>query len=141
MAETLNASANNSAQVHVILAENGYDVTDVAANILSIRHLDSGVTIQAVLEGDIIFFSVTCLTVPKEKVTPEILHRMLAADNGISTSHFQLYELEDGQTAVALSNFCKLQEMGADDQDDILSCVHFLFADILAARDLLHDLA
>jgi len=141
MVETLNASANNSAQVHVILAENGYDVTDVAPNVLSIRQLDSGVTIQAVLEGEIIFFSVTCLTVANEKLTPEVLRHMLAADNGISTSHFQLYELGDGQTAIALSNFCKLQGLGADDKDDILSCVHFLFADILAARDVLHDLA
>ncbi len=134
-------TSNDFAQVHVILAESGYDVTDVAPNVLAVRQLESGVTIQAVLEGEMVFFSVTCLTVAKEKLTPEILHRMLMADNGISTSHFQLYELEGGQTAIALSNFCKLQEMGADDKDDILSCVHFLFADILAARDVLHDLA
>ena len=59
---------------------------------------------------------------------------MLASDNGISTSHFQLYEVSDGQTAVALTNFCKLQELGPDDEDDILSCVHFLFADVLTAQ-------
>jgi hypothetical protein len=65
--------------------------------------------------------------------------RMLAADNGISTSHFQLYDAGNGQTAVTLANFCKLQDMGADDEDDILSCVHFLLVDVIAARGLLSE--
>ena len=43
-----------------------------------------------------------------------------------------------GMTAVVtLNNFCKLQEMGPDDEDDILSCVSFLLVDVLHARDLL----
>lgn len=137
MAET---ATIGSGQIHVLLAENGYEVTDVAPHVLSIRQLDSGVTIQGVIESEIMFFSLTCLTVPNSKITPEIMREMLAADNGISTSHFQLYNLSDGNTAVALTNFCKLQDLGSDDEDDILSCVHFLLADVLAARDLLRNL-
>ena len=38
---------------------------------------------------------------------------MLAADNGISTSSFQLYDAGDGKVTVTLNNFCKLQDMGA----------------------------
>ncbi len=130
----------DSSQIHVLLAEHGYDVSDVSPNLLAIRQMDSGVTVQAVIETDIVFFSLTCLTVFEEKLTHDVLRRMLAADNGISTSHFQLYDLGGGQTAVALTNFCKLQELGPDDEDDILSCVHFLFADVMAARDLLSTL-
>jgi hypothetical protein len=130
----------DSSQIHVLLAEHGYDVTDLTPTMLSIRQMDSGITVQAVLETEIVFFSLTCLTVAEEKLTHDILRRMLASDNGISTSHFQLYELGGGQTAIALTNFCKLQELGPDDEDDILSCVHFLFADVMAARDLLRSL-
>ncbi len=130
----------DSAQIHSVLAESGYEVTDVSHNVISIRQPDSGITIQGVIEGEIMFFSLTCLTVPDNKISAPIMRKMLAADNGISTSNFQLYDIGEGNTAIALTNFCKLQEIGKDDQDDILSCVHFLFADVLAARDLLKDL-
>ena len=130
----------DSTQIHVLLAEHGYEVTDTAQNVLSIRQLESGVTIQGVLESEIMVFSLTCLTVPDEKITPALMRKMLAADNGISTSHFQLYDMGSGNTAIALTNFCKLQELGPDDEDDVLSCVHFLFADLMTARDLLRSL-
>ncbi len=66
---------------------------------------------------------------------------MLAADNGISTSSFQLYDAGSGKVTVTLNNFCKLQDLGADDEDDILSCVHFLLVDVMSARRLLSGLA
>lgn len=130
----------DSAQIHILLAESGYEVTDLAPNMISIRQLESGVTVQAVIENDIVFFSLTCLTVPDEKLTRDLLRKMLASDNGISTSHFQLYDISAGQTAIALTNFCKLQDVGPEDEDDVLSCVHFLFADVMAARRLLQAL-
>ena len=65
---------------------------------------------------------------------------MLAADNGISTSYFQLYDAGSGKVAVTLNNFCKLQDLGADDQDDILACVHFLLVDVMSARRVVGDL-
>jgi hypothetical protein len=138
MAET--ATTTESAQIHILLAEHGYEVTDAAPNVLTIKQLDSGITIQAVMEGEIVYFSLTCLTVPEPKLTQPVLRRMLASDNGISTSYFQLYDVGEGQTSIALCNFCKLALMGDEDADDILSCVHFLFADVLTARDLLRSL-
>src|SRR5205807_8905250 len=105
-----------------------------------IKELDSGVMIQAVLQGDILFFSLPCITVPRASVTAGIMSKMLDANNGISTSHFQLYDTGGGKVAITLNNFCKLQDMGADDEDDILSCVHFLLVDVIEARELIGGL-
>jgi hypothetical protein len=127
-------------QIHALLAERGYDVTDATANTLKVREVDSGLSIQAVLEGDILYLSLICTVVPKAKVTADAMHRMLASDNGISTSYFQLYALAAGKVAVTLNNFCKLQDLGTDDVDDVLSCVHFLLVDVISARGLLGDL-
>jgi hypothetical protein len=127
-------------QIHALLAERGYEVSEPAADRLRIREVDSGVTIQAVIEGDIVFFSLPCITVTKAKITPQIMQTMLAANNGISTSYFQLYDAGGGNVVVTLNNFCKIQSMGPDDQDDVLSCVHFLLADVMSARGLLGNL-
>ena len=127
-------------QIHALVVERGYEVTDASDNTLKIREVDSGLNIQAVLEGDILYFSLVCTVVPKGKVTAEAMHKMLAADNGISTSYFQLYEAGGGKTAVTLNNFCKLQDLGTDDTDDILSCIHFLLVDVIAAKSLLGKL-
>ena len=128
-------------QINALLADRGYEVTEPAPDSLRIREVESGVAIQAVLEGDIVFFSLACVVVPRTKVTAEIMATMLSADNGISTSYFQLYEAGDGKLAITLNNFCKLQDMGPEDQDDILSCVHFLLVDVMSARRLLGSLA
>ena len=127
-------------QIQAILAERGYEVSETAPGSLKIRDVDSGVSIQAVLESDILFFSLVCTIVPRSKVTAEIMSRMLDSGNGISSSYFQLYDAGSGKVAVTLNNFCKLQDLGADDTDDILSCVHFLLVDVIAARGLLGDL-
>src|SRR6266545_370842 len=95
-------------QIHSLLAEQGYEVTASAPDAIRIREVDSGVSIQAVLEGEILFLSLPCITVPRAKVTPEIMASMLAADNGISTSSFQLYDAGNGNLVVTLNNFCKL---------------------------------
>lgn len=127
-------------QIHALLAEKGYEVSEPAPDRLKITEVESGVALQAVLEGDILFLSLVCTLVPRAKITPEIMGRMLAADNGISTSYFQLYDAGQGRTAVTLNNFCKLFDMGPEDQDDILACVHFLLVDVLSARRLLGNL-
>lgn len=123
-------------QIEAILAGQGYEITHLDSESIKIRDLDSGIVIQAVLEENILFLSVTCVTVPAGKVTSEAMGKMLAADNGISTSAFQLYDTGNGQVAVTLNNFCKLQSMGDDDEDDILSCVEFLLADVVASKQL-----
>lgn len=123
--------------IHDLLSRKRYSVTESDGNVLRIRNLESGISLRAVLEGDILFFSLVCVVVPRSKITPALMQKMLASDNGISTSHFQLYDVGNGQVAVTLNNFCKLQELGPDDEDDILSCVSFLLADVVHARDLI----
>lgn len=127
-------------QIHALLAERGYEVSEPAPDTLRIRELSSGVSLQAILQGEILFFTLTCTVVPNTAITPELMAKMLEADNGIHTSHFQLYDAGNGRVAITLANFCKLQEMGPDDEDDILSCVHFLLVDVISARHLLGDL-
>src|SRR5690348_16551114 len=127
-------------QIHALLAERGYEVSDPAPDTLTIRDVDSGVSIQVVLQGDMLFFSLVCTVVPDDSVTPTMMAKMLAADNGISTSYFQIYDAGEDKVAITLNNFCKLQDLGTDDQDDILSCVHFLLVDVISAKRLLADL-
>lgn len=127
-------------QIHALLAEKGYEISEPAADTLKITEVQSGVSVQAVLQGDIVFLSLVCTVVPRSAITPEIMGRMLAADNGISTSYFQLYDAGGGKVAVTLNNFCKLLDMGPEDEDDILSCVHFLLVDVMSARRLVGSL-
>ena len=136
----MTASTTYLDRIASLLAEKGYEVTRGGGNSLKIREVTSGVAVQAVLESEILYLSLVCTVVPASAITAEVMHKMLAADNGISTSYFQLYEAEGGKLAVTLNNFCKLQDMGADDEDDILSCVHFLMVDVLAARSLVGGL-
>jgi hypothetical protein len=126
-------------RIHSLLAEQGYEVTEAAPDQLRIRDVDSGVSLQVVTEGDIAYFSLPCVTVAKAKVTAAVMASLLNANNGISTSYFQLYD-QDGKTTISLNNFCKLQDMGADDEDDVLSCVHFLLVDVMSARRLIGSL-
>ena len=123
-------------QVQQLLAQNGYEVSEIGSDVLRVRDLDTGVSFQAALQGNVLFLSVTLTTVPRKAVTAEIMWKMLAADNGISTSAFQLYDHDD-RVAIALSNFCTLQNMGPEDHDDILSLSGYLMADLMEARELL----
>jgi hypothetical protein len=132
----------NTAHIHIdrissLLAENGFEVSEQADNILRITETASGIALRAALQGEILFFTLNCVTVRASSVTPELMRKMLAGNNGISTSGFQLYEAGDGKVSITLNNFCKLQDMGTDDEDDILSCVHFLLADVVEARRLI----
>jgi hypothetical protein len=129
-------SPNFLPQITSLLAARGYAVVETGPGALRIQEPDSALSIQAVLEGEILFFSMVCATVPAEKLTVPLMRKLLDADNGIATSHFQLFE-SDGMTTLSLNNFCKLQSMEHDDEDDILSCISFLLADVLTARDLL----
>jgi hypothetical protein len=120
-----------------VLAHNGYEGTGAGSGVLRVRDLSTGVAFQAALNGNILFMTVNLQTVPSSSITPQMMHKMLDAHNGISTSSFQLYETGQGQTAITLNNFCTIQDMGPEDHDDILSLASYLMADLLAARDLL----
>ena len=134
MTATIAPQINN---VAALLAKQGYDVSQTGPGILDVREVRSGISIQAVLEGEIIFFSLPCMSVTSDKLTPDLMKRMLAGENGISTSYFQLYDGPNNTVTIALNNFCKLFDLGPEDEDDLLSCVHFLLVDVIAARDLL----
>jgi hypothetical protein len=135
----MTASTTYLDRIGSLLAEKGYEVTPSGEHTLRVREVTSGVAVQAVLQGEILYLSLVCTTVPAAAITPDVMRKMLAADNGISTSYFQLYDT-GGKVAVTLNNFCKLQDMGADDEDDILSCVHFLLVDVIEARHLVGGL-
>ena len=132
-----NVTSSTLEQIHALLAAKRYSVTESGEGVLRIQEVESGIFVQAVLAGEILYLSILCMTVPGKSLTPDVLRKMLASDNGISTSHFQLYETGDGNVAITLNNFCKLQELGPDDEDDILSCVSFLLADVVHAKDLI----
>ena len=132
-----NTNIPEVAHIHALLAERGYAVSETAPDTLRITEVESGVAVQAVLAGDILYLSLTCTVVPRAAVTAGIMQRMLAADNGISTSHFKIYDAGEDKVAVTLNNFCKLREIGPDEEDDILSCVHYLLQDVMSARRLL----
>ncbi len=127
-------------QIKALLAEKGYEVTEPTPGVLRVQELHSGVAVQAVLEGDILYLSLTCTVAPETAITPQMMRSMLDAHNGISTSYFQIYSAGDGQSAITLNNFCKLKDLGPTDQDDILACVHFLLVDVMVARQLLSGL-
>ena len=128
-------------QIAALLAKQGYDVSQKGPGVLDVREVRSGISIHAVLEGEIMFFTLPCMTVAAGKLTPDLLKKMLAGENGISTSYFQLYDGPGDSITVALNNFCKLFDVGPEDEDDILACVHFLLVDVIAARDLLREAA
>ncbi len=102
-----------------------------------VRNLESGITVTCVLQDNILFNTLPCFSLAADKIDLELTRLLLDAENGISTSSFQLYRREDETFALTLNNFCKLQEMGPDDHDDILSCLQFIEVDVYAARELL----
>jgi len=138
---TAQISSIHADRIKALLAEKGYEVSEPTPGVLRVQELHSGVAVQAVLEGDILYLTLTCTVAPESAITPQIMRSMLDAHNGISTSYFQLYGAGDGKTAITLNNFCKLEDLGPEDQDDILSCVHFLLVDVMTARQLLSSLA
>ena len=128
-------------QIKSLLAERGYQVSEPTPGVLRIQEVQSGVAVQAVLEGDILFLSLNCTDVSRDAITSQIMRTMLDAHNGISTSYFQIYDAGAGKVAVTLNNFCRLEDLGHEDQDDILSCINFLLADVMTARQLLSGLS
>ncbi len=124
-------------EVRALLVEAGYEIVGSDDSSLQIRDLESSVLITSVLENDVLFNTVSCKVVKSSEITPDQMQAMLMSDNGISTSAFKLYPLGEDKVAITLNNFCKLQEMGDDDRDDILSCLNFLLVDTVMAKDLL----
>ncbi len=124
-----------------LLAHNGYDIVPSDSGVLGVRELHSGIGFQAAMEGGVLFMTVSLMTVPEAEITRGLMKKMLSGHNGISTSSFRLYDTDEGKVTVTLNNFCKIQNMGPEDHDDILSLAGYLLADVIAARDLLEPAA
>jgi len=123
-----------------LLVENGYNVTDGGEeNCVFVKDTDSSVTFTCVLENEILFNTVACIELDNKAISNDLMRKLLDADNGISTSSFQLYNAHPEKTLITLNNFCKLQDLGPEDQDDVLSCLEFLNVDVLGARQVLGD--
>jgi len=122
-----------------IITNAGYEIIKEEENTLQLRDIESGIAVSCVLEQDILYSTVPCMVVDSKSVTANLMLTMLNAQNGISTSSFQLYDLGDGKTTITLNNFAKLQSLGEDDRDDILSCISFLIGDVCEAKDLLEE--
>ena len=123
-------------QVSELLAHKGYDFTEQAPGVLRVREVQSGVSFQAAIEGNILYLTVHLMSVPTKNLTVDLLKKLLSGKNGISTSSFRIYE-DGANTLITLNNFCTLQDMGPEDHDDILSLAGYLMADVIEARDLL----
>ena len=134
MTQTASSSLGH---IHDLLARKRYSVSEVGESVLKIQDVESGISLRAVLQGEILFLSLVCMVARESSITPALMRKMLSAENGISTSHFQLYDTRDGNVAVTLNNFCKLQDLGPEDEDDVLSCVSFLLADVVHAKELI----
>src|ERR1051325_3259634 len=93
------------AQVAELLAHSGYDVAEVSPGVLRVRDVHSGVSFQAALEGNVLYMTVSLMTVPTRDITADVMRKMLSGKNGISTSGFRLYEDGDGRTNITLNNF------------------------------------
>lgn len=126
-------------QVHELLAAHGHEVTETGEGLLRIKDVETGITFTTALEGQVLFMSVNLVTVAASAITPELMRQMLSADSGIATSRFQLVNAGE-QVMITLNTFCTLQNMGPEDQDDVLSLASYLMADMLHARDLLEPL-
>lgn len=125
-------------EVRNLLVEAGYETFPGGEeSCLFVKDPESGLTFTCVLENNILFNTVSCVEVDESVITADFMRLLLNADNGISTSNFQLYASDKSRVIVTLNNFCKLQDLGHEDRDDILSCLEFLNVDVLAAMNLL----
>ena len=57
-------------QIKALLAERGYDVTEPTPGVLRVQDLHSGVAVQAVLQGDVLYLSLTCTVAPESAIAP-----------------------------------------------------------------------
>ncbi len=123
-----------------IIKELGYELIDDGESVFSIRG-SSGIKILCAVEQEILDVTVPLVTVEEAKLTREAALAMLWNDNGLATSHLELVRLGGGKVRVILMNYCKLQELGDDDKDDIETALEFIELDVVQARKVLGPLA
>lgn len=122
-----------------IIKELGYEVLKDGGDVFTISG-SGGIRIICAVEESILNVTVPLISVPVSKITHAIAMNMLWSDNGLATSHIEL--VRNGANAnIVLMNYCKLQELGADDRDDIATAIEFIELDVIKARQILADLA
>ena len=122
-----------------IIKHLGYEIAKDNGDVFTING-SSGVKILCAVEESILNVTLPLITVAKSAITHAVTIDMLRSDNGISTSHFELIEQGGDTYNVALMNYCKLQELGDDDTDDIETAIEFIELDAVKARGLLAGL-
>ena len=134
------ASTEVSAEgVKNIIKQLGYEILSDREDVFTIKG-SSGVKILGAVEESILNVTLPLITVAKSAVTHAVAIDMLRSDNGISTSHVELFERPGDKYNIALMNYCKLQELGDDDMDDIETAIEFIELDAVKARGLLSAL-
>ncbi|MCA8924140.1 MAG: hypothetical protein KDD82_20185, partial [Planctomycetes bacterium] len=130
------ASTEVSAEgVKNIIKQLGYEILSDREDVFTIKG-SSGVKILCAVEESILNVTLPLITVAKSAVTHAVAIDMLRSDNGISTSHVELFERPGDKYNIALMNYCKLQELGDDDMDDIETAIEFIELDAVKARGL-----
>lgn len=120
------------ADIHCLLTEESDCTVEDCGDHLLLTQPEIGLSITASLDDNVLFFTAPYATVASEQLGQERLLRMLAADNGISTSFFQISQ-EGSVSKVTLNAYAVLQDLGAEDRADISSVLDFLIADIITA--------
>jgi hypothetical protein len=111
-----------------IIKELGYEILKDADDVFTIAG-SSGIRIICAVEESILNVTVPLITVPVSKITHDIAMNMLWSENGLSTSHLELVRQGDNANVI-LMNYCKLQELGDDDRDDIETAIEFIELDV-----------
>ena len=117
----------------------GYEIIKDMGDVFVVQD-ESCIPIYCGYQDGVLSNSIPCHKVLAEKLTTDVMIRMLSADNGLSTSAFRIQEAGSGQYQILLTNFCKLQALEEDDADDIWSALNFLEIDLVKARSLLQDI-
>lgn len=124
-----------------IIKELGYELEDESGSVFAVRG-SSGIKILCAVEREILDITVPLVSVPEAKITRELAMAMLWSDNGLTTSHLELVRGKGtNNVRIILMNYCKLQELGDDDRDDIETALEFIELDTVRARKVLAGLA
>lgn len=134
-------------EIEKLLAEEGA-IVEVQGNIITSTDPETSLQMKHVLVQDpddgvgaVLYNTIVCKKVTSADLTVELLEKLLRIDNGVPTSHFRLIPQGEGEgnSLLVLQNYAKLQNMGEEDVDDILSSLEYLAADLASARQLLGE--
>lgn len=132
-------------EIENLLAQEGA-LVELQGNTITSTDPDTNVKMTHILiqdedgVGAVLYNTILLKQLKKEEVSSELCLKLLSIDNGINTSNFRLIPNKQGYSLV-LQNFTKLQNMGEEDVDDILSALSYLVTDVAASRKLFGEIA